>query len=66
MTLRLCSFNCCSIKSSITDINYLCDMHDIVFLQEHWLLPHELNLPANLHDDFLVLVFQLWILLPVC
>ena len=50
--LRLCSFNCRSIKSSITDVNYLCDVHDIVFLQEHWLLPHELNLLANLHDDF--------------
>ena len=50
--LRLCSFNCRSIKSSITEINHLCDMHDIVFLQEHWLLPHELNLLANLHDDF--------------
>jgi len=27
-------------------------VHDIVFLQELWLLPHELNLLANLHHDF--------------
>jgi len=30
----------------------LCEQHDIVFLQEHWLLPNELGLLNNTHDKF--------------
>ena len=48
--LRLCSFNCRSLKSSINEIQHLCDLHDIIFLQEHWLLPFELDLLG--HVDF--------------
>jgi len=27
--------------------------HDIVVIQEHWLLPFELEVLSNLHDDYL-------------
>ena len=30
----------------------MCEHHDIVFLQEHWLLPNELRLLNNAHDKF--------------
>jgi len=29
----------------------LCETHDIVCLQEHWLLPTELDILTNLHND---------------
>jgi exonuclease III len=51
--LRVCSFNCRSVKSSINEIQSLCDSNDIVCLQEHWLLPNELNVLSNIHIEFL-------------
>jgi exonuclease III len=50
--LRICTFNCRSVKSSIGEIHKLCESHDIVFLQEHWLLPFELELLSSIHSDF--------------
>ena len=51
--LRLCSFNCRSVKNCAPVIRELCDAHDIVLLQEHWLLPNELNFLNSIHKDFL-------------
>jgi len=51
--LRLCSYNCRSIKNSLLDIRELCCSHDLVFLQEHWILPFELNLLNCICDDFM-------------
>ena len=50
--LRLCSFNCRSVKNCIPEIVKLCNSHDVVLIQEHWLLPDELVLLNNLHVDF--------------
>jgi len=50
--LRICTYNCRSIKNSMPDILRLCDSHDIVCIQEHWLLPHELDMFNNTHKDF--------------
>jgi len=50
--LSLSSFNCRSIKSSITEIKELCCISDLVFIQEHWLLPNELSLLNILHPHF--------------
>ena len=50
--LRICTFNCRSFKNSLPVIHGLCEHHDIVFLQEHWLLPNELGLLNNAHDKF--------------
>jgi len=52
-SLRLCTFNCRSVKNSVFDVQKLCESHDIIFLQEHWLLPFELNMLSNLHTEFL-------------
>jgi len=52
-SLRLCTFNCRSVKNSVFDVQKLCDSYDIIFLQEHWLLPFELSILSNIHNDFL-------------
>ena len=49
---RLCTFNCRSVKRSLPEVQRLCDNHDMVVLQEHWLLPDELSLLSNIHTDF--------------
>ena len=51
--LRLCTYNCRSMKNSLHDIRELCRLHDLVLLQEHWLLPFELNLLNRVCDDFM-------------
>ena len=50
--LQFCTFNCRSVKNCIPELQKLCDINDIVFLQEHWLLPDELHLLNNIHLDF--------------
>ena len=50
--LRLCTFNCRSLKGCLKEVNGLCDTHDVIFLQEHWLLPQDLNILENIHEDF--------------
>ena len=52
-SLRLCSFNCRSVKSSVNEIRELCSHSDIVCVQEHWLLPSEINFLSGISDDFL-------------
>jgi hypothetical protein len=56
-SLEFCmaSFSCRSFKSSISisEIHELCCHSDLVFLQEHWLLPFELGLLNDVHPDFL-------------
>ena len=51
-TLRISSFNCRSIKSSIESVRNLCLSHDVVLLQEHWLTTDELHILSNIHNDF--------------
>ena len=51
--LKLVTFNCRSVKSSINEVKALCDSSDIVMLQEHWLLPHELSMLSMVHSEFL-------------
>ena len=50
--LSICTFNCRSFKNSLPIIHSLCEQHDIVLLQEHWLLPNELGVLNNSHDKF--------------
>ena len=50
--LRIVTFNCRSVKNSMHDVTRLCETHDTVCLQEHWLLPNELCLLNNIHSDF--------------
>ena len=51
--LSLCTYNCRSLKSSLYDVQRLCANYDIIFLQEHWLLPFELNTLSNINTEFL-------------
>ena len=46
--LRIASYNCRSIKSSIDVVKQLCKKNDFVLLQEHWLLPGELGFLTNI------------------
>ena len=36
-SLRVTSYDCRNLKSSIDNVRQLCDTHDIIFLQETWL-----------------------------
>jgi len=51
-SLKICSYNCRSLKSALYDVQQLYESHDIVCLQEHWLLPTELGILSDLHKDF--------------
>ena len=51
-TFRLASFNCAGVKPKLPYISSLCDQADIVFLQETWLMPHELSVLNSVHQDF--------------
>ena len=50
---KVCTFNCRSVKYTLPEVQRLCDDHDLVALQEHWLLPNELAILSNVHRDFL-------------
>jgi exonuclease III len=51
--LSIVTFNCRSIKNCISEVHELCEKHDIVLLQEHWLLPYDLHLLNSMHDCFI-------------
>jgi len=51
--LSVCTFNCRSAKSSLSELYQLCEVYDIVCIQEHWLLPFELNILSKLNINFL-------------
>jgi len=41
--LSVCTFNCLSAKSSLSELCQLCEVYDIVCIQEHWLVYFHLN-----------------------
>lgn len=51
--ISVCSYNCRSFKNSLPSVNMLCARHDIVLIQEHWLIPDDLPLLNNAHMDFI-------------
>ena len=53
--LTLCTFNCRSVKSSLEEVVNLCDSCDLIFLQEHWLLPYELDYLSRIHSDYIAI-----------
>jgi len=52
-SLSVCTFNCRSVNNCVPEIHKLCDTHDVILLQEHWLLPFELNTLNNIYPGFL-------------
>ena len=51
--LRISSYNCQSSKRNIGGISKLCNVSDIVFIQEHWLFPSDLPILNNIHHEFM-------------
>ena len=51
-TLKVSSFNCKNIKTSLPEILLLCKSCDVVFLQETWLCDQELSSLSTIHKDF--------------
>lgn len=49
---KLISYNCKSVKRSAECVRSLCKSADIVALQEHWLLPHDLPFLGTIDKDF--------------
>ena len=52
INLRVATFNCCEIKTSLSTVYDLCDNSDIAFLQETLLFPHELSVLSTAHPEF--------------
>ena len=50
--LRIVTYNCRSVKSSIGSVQQLCSNSDIVMLQEHWLLPDDVGFLSSIDADF--------------
>lgn len=50
--LRVCTFNCKNVNTSGTEISNLCDMSDVIFLQETWLYDFELPMLSTLCNDY--------------
>ena len=40
--IKIVSYNCYGLKSSIDDIRNLCEIYDVIMLQETWLMTEEL------------------------
>ena len=51
-TLRIASYNCRNVNTSVDNIRQLCDNNDIIFLQETWLTDEELTELMCMHVDF--------------
>ena len=50
--LRFASFNCRSVKNSVDELKSLCVNHDVICLQEHWLLPFDLDYLNCIDSNF--------------
>lgn len=50
--LSIVSYNCRSIKNSVGAVKVLCHNNDILLIQEHWLMPDELNYLSTIDPDF--------------
>ena len=51
-SLKIASFNCKNVKTSVNEIKLLCESHDIVFLQETWLAADDLISLKNIDNSF--------------
>ncbi|CAH0730742.1 unnamed protein product, partial [Brenthis ino] len=49
---NLVSFNCKSIKRSIDNVRHLCQLADIIALQETWLFPHDIQFLSGIDGRF--------------
>ena len=47
--LKVITYNCHGLLSSLQDVIELSNQYDLIFLQETWLFKHELCILNNLH-----------------
>ena len=52
ISIRIGSFNCWSLKSSVVDISKCCNLIDLLVLQGTWLRPEEVRIIIRLNVDF--------------
>jgi len=52
MSLRVSSYNMHGFKIGSSCLADLCNMSDIILVQEHWLSPHSLHLLSGVNDNF--------------
>ena len=50
--IRVITYNCQGLKSSIHDIQALCSSYDSIFIQESWLYQFELPLLSKIYCEF--------------
>ena len=51
--LRIVTYNCRSVKYSISTVKELCFSNELVCLTEHWLLPGEISYLSSIDKDFI-------------
>ena len=49
--LKICTWNCRGIKSSVPYVRQLCERYDIVMITEHWLHANRLSELSEISDD---------------
>jgi len=55
MDLRIASYNLHGLNQGKSYLPTICDSHDLVLVQEHWLLPNDLDILNSIHCDFIQL-----------
>ena len=50
--LRISSFNCKNVRSSVDEVRKLCDTSDIVILQEMWLSDADIPFLTTIDNNF--------------
>ncbi|KAJ2947562.1 hypothetical protein O0L34_g17354 [Tuta absoluta] len=50
--VTMVTFNCQNVKTSMEHVRTLCKTADIIVLQETWLMPFDLGIIHEIHDDF--------------
>ena len=52
VTIKIACYNCKGLRSSVHEVKSIRETHDIMFLQETWLMPHNLCTLHSIHDSF--------------
>ena len=50
--IKIFSINCAGVTNKIPLIRDICASYDLIFLQETWLTPDNINLLSTVHADF--------------
>ena len=51
MNLKVATYNCKNVKSSLHEVQELCKQNDVIFLQETWLFEKDLPLLSDISQD---------------